>query len=309
MTLDRRSVIAGAAALSGMACVPLQDSTDGRLAAKLHILERALGGRLGVAFYDPTQRAALAYRADERFPMCSTFKTSLVALALSLEQEGKLDLSERVTWTSDDLPFHTPFASARLDEGATLRELAYAAQTVSDNLAANMLLERVGGPAGLTAFWRRLGDDVSRLDRMETELNYVRPGDLRDTTTPEAMARTLARMLFSEGDGPLIAARENELRQWMVESTTGLKRVRAGLPQNWITGDKTGNSGAPPGMGYLRGDIGFTMGPDDTPTFFAAYHQSPVDAPMDGDRVDATFAQIGEILAAWTRRLYTIALT
>ena len=309
MSMDRRSFIAGAAALAGSACVPLHQSTDGRLVAKLRIIERALGGRLGVAFHDPVQRASLAYRGDERFPMCSTFKTSLAAMALEREQTGKLDLSQRVTWSKDDLLHHCPFTGPRVASGATLRELVRAAQTVSDNLAANILLGRLGGPAALTQFWRALGDDTSRLDRMETELNYVPEGDMRDTTSPAAMARTLGVLLASEHQWPLIPERQRELRQWMLETTTGLDRVRAGVPDSWQVGDKTGNSGAPPGMGYLRGDIGFVMGPGDVPTFFAAYHQSPVDAPIDGEKVDMAFQQIGAILTGWTQRLYTIVVT
>lgn len=301
MTLDRRSMIAGAAALAGMACVPLDRSTDGRFLATFRILERALGGRLGVAFHTPARHAHAAYRGDERFPMCSTFKTSLAAQVLSLGQDGTLDLSERVTWTADDLIFHTPFTGERVAQGATLRELAHAAQTVSDNLAANLLLDRVGGPAGLTAFWRRLGDETSRLDRMETAVNFVPEGDVRDTTTPVAMARTLAKMLATNSESPLEAPRRRELRRWMIESTTGLKRVRAGLPEGWVAGDKTGNSGAHPGMGYLRGNIGFALDPSEAPTFFAVYHQSPVGAPIDGQRVDATFAQVGRLLADWAK--------
>ena len=303
MTLDRRSMIAGAAALAGMACVPLDRSADGRFSATFRILERALGGRLGVAFHAPARHAHIAYRGDERFPMCSTFKTSLAAQVLSLGEDGTLDLSERVTWTADDLIFHTPFTGERVAQGATLRELAHAAQTVSDNLAANLLLDRVGGPAGLTAFWRRLGDETSRLDRMETAVNFVPEGDVRDTTTPVAMARTLAKMLATNSESPLAAPRRRELRQWMIESTTGLKRVRAGLPEDWVAGDKTGNSGAHPGMGYLRGNIGFALDPSEAPTFFAVYHQSPVGAPIDGQRVDAAFAQVGRLLAEWAQRL------
>ena len=301
MKLDRRSMIAGAAALAGMACVPLDRSWDGRLRAALRIIERALGGRLGVALHSPAYRASLAYRGDERFPMCSTFKTSLAAQVLSLGQDGTLDLSERVTWTADDLIFHTPFTGERVAQGATLRELAHAAQTVSDNLAANLLLDRVGGPAGLTAFWRRIGDETSRLDRMETAVNFVPEGDVRDTTTPAAMVRTLAKMLDTNSESPLAAPRQRELRQWMIESTTGLKRVRAGLPADWVAGDKTGNSGAHPRMGYLRGNIGFALDPSEAPTFFAVYHQSPVGAPIDGQRVDATFAQVGRLLADWAK--------
>lgn len=307
MKFDRRSLIAGAAAMAGAACVPLDLSDEGRIVAKLRILERDLGGRLGVAFLAPTQNAAIDYRGAERFPMASTFKTSLAALALSLEQEGKLDLSQRVQWTKEDLIFHVPFTGDRVGTGATLRELAWAAQTTSDNLAANLVLSRVGGPEALTAFWRRLGDTSSRLDRTETKLNFVPPGEERDTTTPAAMARTLSKLLSSKASWPLVSEREAILRRWMVESTTGLARIRAGLPQGWVAGDKTGNSSDwGRTMGYLRGDIGFVESPVGPSVFFAAYHQSPLGASVDGERVDATFAEIGRTLASWTQRIFTI---
>ena len=310
MKFDRRQMIAGAAALAGAACVPLDRTSEGRIAAKLAILERALGGRLGVAFAAPAVRAQIAYRGNERFPMASTFKTSLAAFALFLEQEGRLDLSERVSWTESDLLFHSPFTSLRTETGASLRELAKAAQTTSDNLAANLVLERVGGPASLTSVWRELGDDVTRLDRMETRLNLVPPGEERDTTSPVAMARTLAKLLAPEADAPLAPERQAELRRWMIETTTGLARVRDGLPQEWVAGDKTGNSSDWGGaMGYLRGDIGFVESPAGDPILFAVYHQSPLGEPIDGDRVDETFAEIGRTLTRWTRQLYTIVVT
>lgn len=310
MNLSRRSMIAGAAALTGAACIPLNQGSDGSIVAKLSKLEGKLGGRLGVVFLAPTERAELAYRGGERFPLASTFKTSLAALALSLEQEGKLDLSQQVTWTRDDLIFHTPFTGERIDSGATLLELAKAAQTTSDNLAANLVLDRVGGPEALTAFWRSLGDDVSRLDRNETSLNFVPPGEERDTTTPAAMAQTLSKLLASDTNWPLNPEREAQLRHWMSESVTGLDRVRAGLPPAWVTGDKTGNSSDWSGtMGYLRGDIGFAESPTGSPVFFAGYHQSPLGATIESERVDAVFAEIGRMLTDWTRRLYTIVVT
>ena len=301
MMFDRRSVIAGAAAIACAACVPLDQSTRGRTEAKLRILESGLGGRLGVAIIAPSAGASLAYRGGERFPLASTFKTSLAALALKMEQEGKLDLNQRVTWTKEDLIYHTPFTGDRIETGATLRELAWAAQTTSDNLAANLVLGKVGGPEALTAFWRSIGDEHSRLDRLETKLNFVPPGEERDTTTPAAMAQTLSTLLGSQSGGPLTPENAAELRQWMIDSTTGLKRVRAGLPTNWVAGDKTGNSSDWDGaMGFLRGDIGFVDTPTGDRIYFATYHQSPLGETIADERVDATFAEVGRTLAFWS---------
>lgn len=308
--IARRGVLArgivGLAGLASSACVPLDRSEAGRLEAKLRLIEVATGGTFGVAIYDAAVDRMLAHRGGERFAMASTFKASLAALAMARAQQGELDLEERTTWTEADFVFHRPFTGERVATGATWRELARAAQMLSDNVAANLLLKRLGGPEALTAFWRAMGDDVSRLDRFETDLNRVPPRTLRDTTTPAAMARTLHTLLFAQGAGPLVPERRAELRRWMVDSTTGLKRIRAGLPAGWEAGDKTGNSSDWPDAPYVRGDIGYVIGPLDKPVTFAVYHRSPLGAPLDDAPVDAGFAEIGRTLADYLRETHVI---
>ncbi|MGN3974159.1 class A beta-lactamase [Tsuneonella sp. SYSU-LHT278] len=303
MTFDRRGCLAGTAALAIGACVPLDTSTGGRLAAKLRVIEAGLGGELGAAFLDPAQRAALGHRQDERFALCSTFKTTLAALVLALDSDGRLDADPLVRWSAADLLSYAPFARERLASGATVRELARAAQVLSDNTAANLLLERVGGPRAVTQFWRELGDQVSRLDRIEPDLNFVPSGTAQDTTTPAAMARTLHALVTA---GPLDASRRGILREWMRETATGLRRVRAGLPDGWEAGDKTGNSGDWPGMGYTRCDIGYLAAPTGDVVTFAVYHRAPMLAPPPPQAVDAAFAEIGRTLTAWVRDTYRV---
>lgn len=293
---------AGAAAVS--ACVPIHAASDDRLETMIGRVETGLGGRLGAAFLDPVQRLAIGHRPNERFPMASTFKASLGALLLA--KAGEVDADAVVRWSEADLQSYAPFAKDRLASGATLRELAKAAVEVSDNTAANILLARLGGPESLTAFWRELGDNVSRLDDTEPQLNLVPPGETRNTTTPAAMARTLALLT---APGSLPGNGGMELRGWLVGATTGLAKVRAGLPAEWEAGDKTGNSGEWPGMGYARGDIGYAIGPAGDPVTFAVYHQSPVGAPVAAEQVDAAFAEVGRVLAGWIRRNTTIVLT
>lgn len=308
-SLDRRAILTGGAAMIASACVPLDGSTQSRLASKLRILERGLGGTLGVAIYAPLEDRWLTHNAEMRFPMASTFKTTLAAFALAQQRAGAIDLSERVRWTQSDLVSHRPFIDARGDAGATWLELARAAQVQSDNVAANLLIKRLGGPKALTAFWRSLGDDTTQISAIEPEVNFVPAGSIQNTTSPLAMARTLHRLLFDEIRSPLLPEQRATLRDWMTETRTGAKRVRAGLPANWVSGDKTGNSGSWPGMGYVRGDIGFTLGPADAPIIFAAYHQAPINRPMTANEVDPLFAQTGEIITGWARDLYRIITT
>jgi beta-lactamase class A len=306
MKQDRRTVLGAAGTLALSACVPLDRTVPGRLAAKLRLIEQGLGGELGVAFLDTERRLELGYRQHERFALCSTFKTSLAALVLELVAEGELDGNALVRWRESDLQSHAPFTHERLASGATLLELARAAQVTSDNTAANLLLARVGGPSAVTAFWRALGDPVSRLDRTEPQLNFVPAGTVLDTTTPAAMAQTLYKLIAA---GPLDDGRRGLLRRWMRETTTGLKRVRAGIPDEWESGDKTGSSGNWPGMGYTRADIGYVVAPAGGIVTFAAYHRAPQVSPPTAETVDEAFAELGRTLTAWVRENYAIVLT
>ena len=188
---------------------------------------------------------------------------------------------------------YAPFTRERIAAGATLRELARATQTVSDNPAANILLRELGGPAALTAFWRSIGDEVSRVDRYEPEMNLVPPTEFRDTTTPAAMARTVATIVYGEVlPGPARA----ELKSWMIATETGLRRVRAGLPEGWVAGDKTGTSGLI-GSEYNYIDIGFAEGPKGQPPLtFACYFR----ARQTKDEMQAlgelTLARVGKVI-------------
>ncbi len=290
---SRRTVLAGGAALAASACVPVEPGRTGQLAARLRIVEANANGALGVAFVDTAMGIATGYGDFARFPHCSSFKLSLAALVLHLDQQGVLDADERITWSQDDLMSVSSFTTDRLQEGASLRELAEFTQKYSDNAAANILLRRLGGPERLTEFWRWAGDDISRLDRTEPELNHVPPGELRDTTTPAAMAKTLARLLYGD---LLEEERRTTLKQWMSDTQTGSKRVRAGLPETWRAGDKTGTS-LWPGMGSVYVDIGFVEPPERAPITFAAYFRAARQHTRMEPAAQAVLAETGQVLA------------
>jgi len=294
----RRGVIVGIAATgiaatSIAACVPLDTSQLGRLLAKLRIIEAAGGGTLGLSIRNIGSGRTLDYKADQLFGHCSSFKLSLAALLLSLDQSGEVDAGERLRWTAGDLISASPFASSRLGEGASLLELAEATQKYSDNAAANILLGRLGGPQVLTRFWREIGDQTSRLDRTEPSLNNVPVGEMRDTTSPQAMALTLEKLLFGDVLSP---DRRVLLQSWMVESRSGARRVRAGLPDGWSAGDRTGTS-IWPGMGSLYVDIGFATSPGGAQYTFAAYYRARTTHDGVDPASEDILRQVGEVLA------------
>ena len=193
--------------------------------------ERDSGGRIGLFAENLRTGAKIAWRAHERFVMCSTFKASLAACILTSVDRGQARLDELIAYGPDDLMEYAPVAKQNLEKGAmSVADMCEAAVELSDNTCANALLARVGGPSAVTAFWRSIGDAVSRLDHNEPELNRSPPGDPHDTTTPAAMAGNLRRLIL----GKVLSPNSRErLTGWLLDCKTGDNRLRAGLPKGW----------------------------------------------------------------------------
>ena len=210
-----------------------------RFHAAVEKIEARTGGRLGVAFLDTAAGAVLGYREHELFPLCSTFKVLAAGAVLTQIDAGQAQLGQRIRFTINDVVAYSPITKPQAGgQGMTLAELCAAAIDYSDNTAGNMLLRQIGGPAGLTRYARSLGDQVTRLDRIETELNEALPGDPRDTTSPAAMVGDLNRLVLGSA---LSDASRTLLTLWLRGNTTGGARLRAGLPAGWVVGDKTGS--------------------------------------------------------------------
>lgn len=251
--------------------------------------ERATGGHVGVFAKNLATGRVFAWRHTERFVMCSSFKASLAAYVLALCDRGRLDLDEVVGFAASDIgDMYAPVAKANLGRGAlSLREMCAGAVELSDNVCANKLLARVGGPAALTRFWRAIGDNVTRLDDGEPELNRTPPGGVRNTTTPEAMAGTLRSLVLGD---VLSAGARDSLKTWMVRCETGRNRLRAGLPGGWVVGDKTGNNGRD-----AAGDIAIAWPEAGGPIVIVAYTRGG--SVTEAQRV-ALFTGIGRLGAA-----------
>lgn len=295
LDLTRRGALLGGAALT--ACAPTAPADpresyvpppdDPRFAA----IEQRIGGRVGVAAWNTETDAWLGHRRNEAFAMCSTFKWALAAAALNMSQHaGGPQLDERVRYNESSILPHAPRTEANLARGwMTIEELCAAIVEVSDNPAANLLLELQFGPEGFTRFLRANGDGVTRLDRTELALNENLPGDPRDTTTPDAMARTMQRFLLE--DGVLNAANREKLIGWMVSSTTGLTRLRAGLPSDWRVGDKTGTSTA---AHNATNDVAIAWPPGRAPIIITCYMS---ESTVEPEARNAAHAEIARIIA------------
>jgi beta-lactamase class A len=231
--------------------------------AAIAALEAETGLVLGVAAIDTATGTVLGHRADERVLLCSTAKVLVVASVLALRTERPALLGEPVPVPADGIVDHSPVTGEHAGGELPVATLCEAALTQSDNTAANALMGLVGGPEGVTAYVRTLGDEVTRLDRLEPELNQGAPGDERDTSTPAQIAADLQRLTVEESLPP---ESRDPLVGWMNGSTTGDDRIRAGVPEGWTVGSKTGTG--PSGEVH---DVGLIRPPDRPPIVLAVY--------------------------------------
>ena len=246
--IDRRNVILSSGLLLLSGCMVQSDAksdTPSRTALLNHpeiaLIEKRIGGRLGVALLSGDSELIMSHRGSERFAMCSTFKAPLASVLFAAHQAGTVDMFKKFDLKPSDGVPYMPFVEAKLaaKEQVSLHDLAGATVMTSDNAAANLILKAVGGPEAFTKFVRTHGDDVTRLDRMETELNENAPGDPRDTTSPEAMAKLMQKLAIEDA---ALDIDRSTLQKWMKGSKTGASRIRAGLPKGWPVGNKTGTA-------------------------------------------------------------------
>ncbi len=203
-------------------------------------LESSSGGRLGLSTINTANNTRIEYRGEERFPFCSTGKVMVVSTILKQSENDPNLLRKQITYDQNqvDESGYAPITKQHLGSGMRVGELCQAAMEYSDNTAMNLLLKLLGGPAAVTAFARTIPDESFRLDRWEPELNTAIPGDVRDTTTPNAMADSLKQLAL--GDFLALPQRE-QLQTWLKNNTTGDAKIRAGVPKGWVVGDKTGS--------------------------------------------------------------------
>ncbi|PEG09049.1 class A beta-lactamase BlaIII [Bacillus wiedmannii] len=233
-----------------------QENTGNQSFAKL---EKEYDAKLGIYALDTGTNQTIAYHSDDRFAFASTSKS--LAVGALLRKNSLEALDQRITYTHEDLSNYNPITEKHVDTGMTLKELADASVRYSDSTAHNLILKQLGGPSEFEKILREMGDTVTTSERFEPELNEVHPGETHDTSTPEAIAKTLQS--FTLGTALPIEKREL-LVDWMKRNTTGDKLIRAGVPKGWEVADKTGA-----GSYGTRNDIAIIWPPNKKPIVLA----------------------------------------
>lgn len=293
--LDRRAFMlsSGLMIISGCMAKPSSsgDNTVNEAtydSPQIAVIEQRIGGRLGVALVEADGTLIMSHRGSERFAMCSTFKAPLASVLFAAHKAGAVDMFAKFELKPADSVPYMPYVKEKLEakERVSLHELAGAAVMTSDNAAANLILKAIGGPEAFTRFVQEQGDDVTRLDRIEPELNENAPGDPRDTTSPEAMAKLMQKLAIEDA---ALDIDKTTLQKWMKDSKTGASRIRAGLPNGWSVGNKTGTAMD----GIARNDMAIiwasTAEYAAKPVFLTVYIDRPT-APAK--EVDAAMADV-----------------
>ncbi|QTE31053.1 class A beta-lactamase [Pengzhenrongella sicca] len=259
---------------------PTLSSAEGsaQAAGEFANLEEKYDARLGVYALDTATWAEVAWRDDERFAYASTVKA--MAAAAVLDTVGLAGLARTVPIDAADIVTYSPVTELHIGGTMTLGEIAEAAITVSDNTAANLMFDALGGPASLGAALIELGDETSVVSRAEPDLNEALPGDDRDTTTPRAFAANLDEYLFGDR---LTDPEKSQLEAWLIATQTGDALVRAELPADWIVGDKSGAGGY-----GTRNDLALIRPPERAPIIISVMSRR---AEPDAEYDDALIAE------------------
>jgi beta-lactamase class A len=269
------------------ALAPAAEAAKGVSALKA--IQKRTGGRLGVHVLDTQSGKRLALDDKSRYAMASTFKLPLAASLLWQVDRNAFPLLQPLPIAKGDLLPNSPILEKAFESNATeltVRDLCGAAVAYGDNTATNILLKAMGGPEAFTKFMRSIGDETTRLDRFELDLNSNLPGDERDTTTPYAMVESLLRIFTQD---VLTLGSRALLIEWLTAAKTGLDRVRKGLPKGWVTGDKTGT-----GANSSVNDLVITWPPERRPIIIAVYMSESTQSTAE---LAAAHAEIGQVIA------------
>ncbi|NUB44983.1 class A beta-lactamase [Fertoebacter nigrum] len=276
-------LFAGTGALAAEAESQLMQTVDS--------IEQSLNVRVGLVVRDSASDWAISHRADERFLMTSTFKAMLCGAVLDRVDDGALDLGETIKIEAEAILDYAPVTEGRVGDTMTVADLCLAALDMSDNTATNLLIDRLGGPQSVTDFLRKIGDPVSRLDRREPELNTFAVGDLRDTTTPDAMVATWQAMLTGDA---LSSTSRAQLVDWMSAGGVTGALIRASTPDGWQVADRSGSGN------FNRNIVAMVKPPGRAPYFIAIFLS---DAELDFETRNAAVIDLSRaVMDVVTRR-------
>lgn len=263
------------------------DTAEQALSKTIARIETEMKARVGVQIYDSGTGWGWGHRQDERFLMASTFKALLCGAVLQAVDRGEVSLDEKLKIRAEDISNHAPVAEKYIGGSLTIARLCHATLDQSDNTAANLLVDRLGGPQAVTEFLRGIGDQVTRLDRKEPDLNIFVAGDPRDTTSPAAVVKSWEAMLTGD---VLSSKSRSQLTEWLSTGGVTGKLLRPSVPKGWQVADRSGG-----GREHTRNIVAMLTPPGRAPIFVAIFVS---DTPANWSSRNAAVTEIGAAVMA-----------
>ncbi|WP_416351067.1 class A beta-lactamase [Staphylococcus saprophyticus] len=263
--------------LSSVCLIGLSSMHNTTFAKDIEQIENEYNTKVGIYGINTENGKVYEHNADERFAFASTYKA--IASGILLNKVAPSELNKKVEINESEIVANSPVTEQYLGKTMSLKALIKASMLQSDNTANNKIMQELGGVNGLKHELVQLGDDVSEPQRLEPELNYFDPNNKADTTTPRAAAQTLNSILTSnEMNGSNLSL----LKQTMIENKTGDTLIKAGMPNSYTVGDKSGQA-----LTYAtRNDLAFIYPKgQDKPIILAIYSKQNQKDAKPNDKV------------------------
>ncbi|WP_198555511.1 class A beta-lactamase [Shewanella sp. Pdp11] len=243
------------------------------------------GWNIGVSVIENSSNNVYLINGDERFSTNSTIKALACAIVLSEVDKNAVSLDDAMMINEQDVVSHSPVMKEFIGKKVTLADACKATMTYSDNTAANFAIKKSGGPEGITSFLRSMGDDITRADRYEPDLNTNPEGDLRDTSTANAMAANFNKLLL----GNILSTQSKEqLKDWMMGNKVADNMLRLVLPTGWEIADRTGANSY-----GARGIISMVWSESQQPLIISIYIKKENTAIEEREKV---ISEIGRVI-------------
>ena len=263
--------------LSSVCLIGLSSMHNTTFAKYIDQIENEYNTKVGIYGINTENGKVYEHNADERFAFASTYKA--IASGILLNKVAPSELNKKVEINESEIVANSPVTEQYIGKTMSLKALIKASMLQSDNTANNKIMQELGGVNGLKHELVQLGDDVSEPQRLEPELNYFDPNSKADTTTPRAAAQTLNSILTSnEMNGSNLSL----LKQTMIENKTGDTLIKAGMPNSYTVGDKSGQA-----LTYAtRNDLAFIYPKgQDKPIILAIYSKQDQKDAKPNDKV------------------------
>lgn len=220
-------------------------------------------GKVSVACALPGSALNCDLNSHAHPPMQSVFKAPLALFVLSRVEAGSLNLDQPIRFEPSDRilphaysPLWDKYPNANVD--VPLRELLRLSVSLSDNVAADILLRITGGPTALQHYIHSLGIEGFHIEDNEKALHRAVEVQYRNWFEPTAAVQFL-RILSDRS--PINPEHTALLLSWM-ESSRLNTRIGGNLPADTQVAHKSGTSDTVNGLTFATNDIALITLPD-----------------------------------------------